>query len=158
MIWQQLSIVLLLLIYFIYSRISMFGKWLSLSILVLLFGSAFSFIELSLERYSPFFIAFFRVFVAFIILSIICIKRNVKFDFVSDNFFSNLSLACKEKWIIYLAFRCFSDKISWRTNSLKSKMSLPSFYLLLSIQYTAKNTTIKIWGFIIEWEGCLWTW
>ena len=53
----------------------MFGKWLSLSILVLLFGSAFSFIELSLERYSPSFIAFFRVFVAFIILSIICIKE-----------------------------------------------------------------------------------
>tara|TARA_B100002019_G_scaffold34201_1_gene28212 strand:+ start:6659 stop:7528 length:870 start_codon:yes stop_codon:yes gene_type:complete len=131
----------------------MFGKWLSLSILVLLFGSAFSFIELSLERYSPSFIAFFRVFVAFIILSIICIKRNVKFDFVSDNFILLFILGLTGTTIPFLL-------ISWGQLQLSSSYTgvligfMPLFTLLGShyLNYEKLNLK-KVIGFIIGFGG-----
>ena len=131
----------------------MFGKWLSLSILVLLFGSAFSFIELSLERYSPSFIAFFRVFVAFIILSIICIKRNVKFDFVSNNFILLFILGLTGTTFPFLL-------ISWGQLQLSSSYTgvligfMPLFTLLGShyLNYEKLNLK-KVIGFIIGFGG-----
>ena len=131
----------------------MFGKWLSLSILVLFFGSAFSFIELSLERYSPSFIAFFRVFVAFIILSIICIKRNVKFDFVSDNFILLFILGLTGTTFPFLL-------ISWGQLQLSSSYTgvligfMPLFTLLGShyLNYEKLNLK-KVFGFIIGFGG-----
>ena len=131
----------------------MFGKWLSLSILVLLFGSAFSFIELSLERYSPSFIAFFRVFVAFIILSIVCIKRNIKFDFVSNNFILLFILGLTGTTFPFLL-------ISWGQLQLSSSYTgvligfMPLFTLLGShyLNYEKLNLK-KVFGFIIGFGG-----
>ena len=63
-----------------------FLKWFYFSILVVLFGSAFVLIELSLNSFSPTQIAFFRVFFASIFLLIYSIAQGYKLNFIYKYF------------------------------------------------------------------------
>jgi len=63
-----------------------FFKWFYFSLLVILFGSAFLLIEISLKSFSPIFIAFFRVTIAAVLLYIYSLYHGFSFNFVKKNF------------------------------------------------------------------------
>ena len=63
-----------------------FYKWFYFILLVILFGSAFLLIEISLKSFSPSIIAFTRVFLAAVILLFYSLIKKYSFDFIRDNF------------------------------------------------------------------------
>lgn len=76
---------------FLYTSLAMlfspfFFKWFYFSLLVILFGSAFLLIEISLKSFSPIFIAFSRVSIAAILLYIYALYNGFSFNFVKKNF------------------------------------------------------------------------
>ena len=76
---------------FLYTSLTMlfslfFLKWFYFSLLVILFGSAFLLIEISLKSFSPIFIAFSRVSIAAIILYFYALYNAFSFNFVKKNF------------------------------------------------------------------------
>ena len=63
-----------------------FYKWFYFILLVILFGSAFLLIEISLKSFSPSIIAFSRVFLAAIILLFYSLVKKYSFVFIRNNF------------------------------------------------------------------------
>jgi len=63
-----------------------FYKWFYFILLVIMFGSAFLLIEISLKSFSPSIIAFSRVFLAAIILLFYSLVKKYSFDFIRNNF------------------------------------------------------------------------
>ena len=63
-----------------------FYKWFYFILLVIMFGSAFLLIEISLKSFSPSIIAFSRVFLAAIILLFYSLLKKYSFDFIRNNF------------------------------------------------------------------------
>ena len=63
-----------------------FCKWFYFILLVIMFGSAFLLIEISLKSFSPSIIAFSRVFLAAIILLFYSLVKKYSFDFIRNNF------------------------------------------------------------------------
>ena len=63
-----------------------FFKWFYFILLVIMFGSAFLLIEISLKSFSPSIIAFSRVFLAAIILLFYSLVKKYSFDFIRNNF------------------------------------------------------------------------
>ena len=63
-----------------------FYKWFYFILLVIMFGSAFLLIEISLKSFSPSIIAFVRVFLAAIILLVYSLIKKHSFEFIRNNF------------------------------------------------------------------------
>ena len=63
-----------------------FYKWFYFILLVIMFGSAFLLIEISLKSFSPSIIAFSRVFLAAIILLFYSLVKKYSFVFIRNNF------------------------------------------------------------------------
>ena len=63
-----------------------FYKWFYFTLLVIMFGSAFLLIEISLKSFSPSIIAFSRVFLAAIILLVYSLIKKHSFEFIRNNF------------------------------------------------------------------------
>ncbi len=132
-----------------------YNKWLFFVILVVLFGSAFSFIDISLELFSPLFIAFTRVFISTIILFCICNYLKISFNFFYKNFFLIFILALTGTTIPFTF-------ISWAQNYIDSSVTgiligfMPLFTIIGSslIGYE-KLTLFSIFGFIIGFVGIL---
>lgn len=65
---------------------SSFYKWFFFTLLVIMFGSAFLLIEISLKSFSPGIIAFVRVSLAAIILLFYALLKSFTFNFIIKNF------------------------------------------------------------------------
>ena len=63
-----------------------FYKWFYFILLVIMFGSAFLLIEISLKSFSPSILAFTRVFIAAIILLVYSLIKKHSFEFIRSNF------------------------------------------------------------------------
>ena len=63
-----------------------FYKWFYFILLVIMFGSAFLLIEISLKSFSPSILAFTRVFIAAIILLVYSLIKKHSFEFIRNNF------------------------------------------------------------------------
>tara|TARA_B100001121_G_scaffold307439_1_gene328942 strand:+ start:794 stop:1675 length:882 start_codon:yes stop_codon:yes gene_type:complete len=133
-----------------------FLKWFYFSILVVLFGSAFVLIELSLNSFSPTQIAFFRVFFASIFLLIYSIAQGYKLNFIYKYFNLLFILGLSGTTIPFFL-------ISWAQQTISSSETgiligfMPLFTVLGShylFKYE-KLTANKILGFIIGFLGLL---
>ena len=133
-----------------------FLKWFYFSILVILFGSAFVLIELSLNSFSPTQIAFFRVFFASIFLLIYSITQGYKLNFIYKYFNLLFILGLSGTTIPFFL-------ISWAQQTISSSETgiligfMPLFTVLGShylFKYE-KLTANKILGFIIGFLGLL---
>ena len=133
-----------------------FLKWFYFSILVVLFGSAFVLIELSLNSFSPTQIAFFRVFFASIFLLIYSIAQGYKLNFIYKYFNLLFILGLSGTTIPFFL-------ISWAQQTISSSETgiligfMPLFTVLGShylFKYE-KLTTNKILGFIVGFLGLL---
>ena len=133
-----------------------FLKWFYFSILVVLFGSAFVLIELSLNSFSPTQIAFFRVFFASIFLLIYSIAQGYKLNFIYKYFNLLFILGLSGTTIPFFL-------ISWAQQTISSSETgiligfMPLFTVLGShylFKYE-KLTANKILGFIVGFLGLL---
>tara|TARA_B100000575_G_scaffold27952_1_gene18923 strand:- start:807 stop:1688 length:882 start_codon:yes stop_codon:yes gene_type:complete len=133
-----------------------FLKWFYFSILVVLFGSAFVLIELSLNSFSPTQIAFFRVFFASIFLLIYSVAQGYKFNFIYKYFNLLFILGLSGTTIPFFL-------ISWAQQTISSSETgiligfMPLFTVLGShylFKYE-KLTANKILGFIVGFLGLL---
>lgn len=133
-----------------------FTKWLYFSLLVLMFGSAFYFIEISLISFSPLQIAFYRVFSASILLLIYSLFKNYKFNFIKKNFILLFVLGLSGTSIPFFL-------ISWAQISISSSETgiligfMPLFTIIGShyiFKYEKLNFS-KILGFVIGFIGLL---
>ena len=133
-----------------------FLKWLYFSTLVVLFGSAFVLIELSLNSFSPTQIAFFRVFFASIFLLIYSSIKGYKLNFIYSYFNLLFALGLSGTTIPFFL-------ISWAQQTISSSETgiligfMPLFTVLGShyfFKYEKLNFS-KILGFIIGFLGLL---
>ena len=133
-----------------------FLKWFYFSILVVLFGSAFVLIELSLNSFSPTQIAFFRVFFASIFLLIYSIAQGYKLNFIYKYFNLLFILGLSGTTIPFFL-------ISWAQQTISSSETgiligfMPLFTVLGSHYFFKyeKLTANKILGFIVGFLGLL---
>ena len=82
-----------------------FYKWFYFILLVILFGSAFLLIEISLKSFSPSIIAFTRVFLAAVILLFYSLIKKYSFDFIRDIFIAAFLGAGIFSDIFFIAFK-----------------------------------------------------
>ena len=133
-----------------------FLKWFFFLILVVLFGSAFLLIEISLNSFSPVQIAFFRVFFASIFLLIYSITKGYKLNFVYKYFNLLFILGLSGTTIPFFL-------ISWAQLTISSSETgiligfMPLFTILGSHYFFKyeKLNIYKIFGFIIGFIGLL---
>ena len=133
-----------------------FLKWFFFLILVVLFGSAFLLIEISLNSFSPVQIAFFRVFFASIFLLIYSMTKGYKLNFVYKYFNLLFILGLSGTTIPFFL-------ISWAQLTISSSETgiligfMPLFTILGSHYFFKyeKLNIYKIFGFIIGFIGLL---
>ena len=133
-----------------------FLKWFFFLILVVLFGSAFLLIEISLNSFSPVQIAFFRVFFASIFLLIYSMVKGYKLNFVYKYFNLLFILGLSGTTIPFFL-------ISWAQLTISSSETgiligfMPLFTILGSHYFFKyeKLNIYKIFGFIIGFIGLL---
>ena len=133
-----------------------FLKWFFFLILVVLFGSAFLLIEISLNSFSPVQIAFFRVFFASIFLLIYSMTKGYKLNFVYKYFNLLFILGLSGTTIPFFL-------ISWAQLTISSSETgiligfMPLFTILGSHYFFKyeKLNVYKIFGFIIGFIGLL---
>ena len=133
-----------------------FLKWFFFLILVVLFGSAFLLIEISLNSFSPVQIAFFRVFFASIFLLIYSMLKGYKLNFVYKYFNLLFILGLSGTTIPFFL-------ISWAQLTISSSETgiligfMPLFTILGSHYFFKyeKLNIYKIFGFIIGFIGLL---
>ena len=133
-----------------------FLKWFFFLILVVLFGSAFLLIEISLNSFSPVQIAFFRVFFASIFLLIYSMAKGYKLNFIYKYFNLLFILGLSGTTIPFFL-------ISWAQLTISSSETgiligfMPLFTILGSHYFFKyeKLNIYKIFGFIIGFIGLL---
>ena len=133
-----------------------FLKWFFFLILVVLFGSAFLLIEISLNSFSPVQIAFFRVFFASIFLLIYSMAKGYELNFVYKYFNLLFILGLSGTTIPFFL-------ISWAQLTISSSETgiligfMPLFTILGSHYFFKyeKLNIYKIFGFIIGFIGLL---
>lgn len=127
-----------------------FIKWSFFTILVVLFGSAFLLIELSLNSFSPIQIAFFRVFFASIFLLIYALLMGYKFNFIKKNFILLFILGLSGTTIPFFL-------ISWAQTTISSSetgilIGFMPLFTIIGSHYFFKYENLsfnKILGFIL---------
>lgn len=127
-----------------------FIKWSFFTILVVLFGSAFLLIELSLNSFSPIQIAFFRVFFASIFLLIYALLMGYKFNFINKNFILLFILGLSGTTIPFFL-------ISWAQTTISSSetgilIGFMPLFTIIGSHYFFKYENLsfnKILGFIL---------
>jgi len=121
-----------------------------------MFGSAFYFIEISLFSFTPLQIAFYRVFIASIILLVYSFLNNYRFNFIKKNFILIFILGLSGTSIPFFL-------ISWAQISISSSETgiligfMPLFTIIGShyiFKYEKLNFS-KILGFVIGFIGLL---
>ena len=125
-----------------------FIKWSFFTILVVLFGSAFLLIELSLNSFSPIQIAFFRVFFASIFLLIYALLMGYKF--IKKNFILLFILGLSGTTIPFFL-------ISWAQTTISSSetgilIGFMPLFTIIGSHYFFKYENLslnKILGFIL---------
>ena len=133
-----------------------FLKWLFFTLLVIMFGSAFLLIEISLISFKPIMIAFYRVTIAAFILYIYSYYKKYSFNFFKDNFKLLFILALTGTSLPFYL-------ISWAQVTITSSETgiligfMPLFTIIGShyyFKYESLNFN-KIFGFIIGFVGLL---
>ena len=133
-----------------------FLKWFFFTLLVVMFGSAFLLIELSLISFQPIMIAFYRVTIAAFILYIYSYYKNYSFNFFKDNFKLLFILGLTGTSLPFYL-------ISWAQVTITSSETgiligfMPLFTIIGShyyFKYEILNFS-KIFGFIIGFFGLL---
>ena len=127
-----------------------FIKWSFFTLLVVLFGSAFLLIELSLNSFSPIQIAFFRVFFASIFLLIYALLMGYKFNFIKKNFILLFILGLSGTTIPFFL-------ISWAQTTISSSetgilIGFMPLFTIIGSHYFFKYENLsfnKILGFIL---------
>ena len=127
-----------------------FIKWSFFTLLVVLFGSAFLLIELSLNSFSPIQIAFFRVFFASIFLLIYALLMGYKFNFIKKNFILLFVLGLTGTTIPFFL-------ISWAQTTISSSetgilIGFMPLFTIIGSHYFFKYENLsfnKILGFIL---------
>ncbi|MBT7543049.1 MAG: DMT family transporter [Gammaproteobacteria bacterium] len=131
-------------------------KWFFFTLLVVMFGSAFLLIELSLISFQPIMIAFYRVTIAAFILYIYSYYKNYSFNFFKDNFKLLFILGLTGTSLPFYL-------ISWAQVTITSSETgiligfMPLFTIIGShyyFKYEILNFS-KIFGFIIGFFGLL---
>ena len=133
-----------------------FFKWFYFTLLIILFGSAFILIEISLKSFSPVIIAISRVTIAFIVLFIYSLYKNYNFKFVIENFFLLFILALSGTTIPFLF-------ISWAQLTINSSetgilIGFMPIFTIIGSHYFFKYESItprKLFGFILGFIGLL---
>ena len=133
-----------------------FLKWFYFTLLIILFGSAFILIEISLKSFSPIIIAFSRVTIASIVLFIYSLFRNYNFRFVKENFFLLFILALSGTTIPFLF-------ISWAQITINSSetgilIGFMPIFTIIGSHYFFKYESLtarKLFGFILGFIGLL---
>ena len=131
-----------------------FYKWFYFILLVIMFGSAFLLIEISLKSFSPSIIAFSRVFLAAIILLFYSLVKKYSFDFIRNNFILLFVLGLSGTSIPFFL-------ISWAQQTINSSETgiligfMPIFTVLGSHFYFKyeKLNIQTFFGFILGFLG-----
>ena len=131
-----------------------FYKWFYFILLVILFGSAFLLIEISLKSFSPSIIAFTRVFLAAVILLFYSLIKKYSFDFIRDNFILLFVLGLSGTSIPFFL-------ISWAQQTINSSETgiligfMPIFTVLGShFYFKYEKLNIKtFFGFMLGFLG-----
>ena len=131
-----------------------FYKWFYFILLVILFGSAFLLIEISLKSFSPSIIAFTRVFLAAVILLFYSLIKKYSFDFIRNNFILLFVLGLSGTSIPFFL-------ISWAQQTINSSETgiligfMPIFTVLGShFYFKYEKLNIKtFFGFMLGFLG-----
>lgn len=131
-----------------------FFKWFYFILLVIMFGSAFLLIEISLKSFSPSIIAFTRVFLAAIILLFYSLLKKYSFDFIRNNFILLFVLGLSGTSIPFFL-------ISWAQQTINSSETgvligfMPIFTVLGShFYFKYEKLNIKtFFGFMLGFLG-----
>jgi len=131
-----------------------FIKWLYFSLLVIMFGSAFYFIEISLFSFTPLQIAFYRVFIASIMLTIYSLLNNYRFNFIKKNFILLFILGLSGTSIPFFL-------ISWAQIAISSSetgilIGFMPLFTIIGSHYIFKYEKLNFWkilGFVIGFIG-----
>ena len=133
---------------------NIFYKWFYFILLVIMFGSAFLLIEISLKSFSPIIIAFTRVFLAAVILLFYSLIKKYSFDFVRNNFILLFVLGLSGTSIPFFL-------ISWAQQTINSSETgiligfMPIFTVLGShFYFKYEKLNIKtFFGFMLGFFG-----
>ena len=133
---------------------NIFYKWFYFTLLVIMFGSAFLLIEISLKSFSPIIIAFTRVFLAAVILLFYSLIKKYSFDFVRNNFILLFILGLSGTSIPFFL-------ISWAQQTINSSETgiligfMPIFTVLGShFYFKYEKLNIKtFFGFMLGFFG-----
>lgn len=129
-------------------------KWLYFLMLVILFGSAFILIEISLKSFSPIGIAFIRVSIAAILLILYTYSSKYNFSVIKENFLLLFTLGLTGTSLPFLL-------ISWAQMSINSSETgiligfMPIFTIIGShyfFKYEKLNMK-KTFGFVLGFIG-----
>ena len=131
-----------------------FYKWFYFILLVIMFGSAFLLIEISLKSFSPSIIAFTRVFIAAIILLVYSLIKKHSFEFIRSNFVLLFILGLSGTSIPFFL-------ISWAQQTINSSVTgiligfMPIFTVLGShFYFKYEKLNIKnFFGFMLGFFG-----
>ena len=131
-----------------------FIKWLYFSLLVIMFGSAFLLIELSLKSFSPSIIALSRVSIAALVLFLYSMHKGYSYDFVKDHFILLFILGLSGTTIPFYL-------ISWAQMTINSSETgiligfMPIFTIIGSHYFFKYEqlTANKVFGFILGFIG-----
>ena len=131
-----------------------FYKWFYFILLVIMFGSAFLLIEISLKSFSPSIIAFTRVFIAAIILLVYSLIKKYSFEFIRSNFVLLFILGLSGTSIPFFL-------ISWAQQTINSSVTgiligfMPIFTVLGShFYFKYEKLNIKtFFGFMLGFFG-----
>ena len=131
-----------------------FIKWLYFSLLVIMFGSAFLLIELSLKSFSPSIIALSRVSIAALVLFLYSMHKGYSYGFVKDHFILLFILGLSGTTIPFYL-------ISWAQMTINSSETgiligfMPIFTIIGSHYFFKYEqlTANKVFGFILGFIG-----
>ena len=131
-----------------------FIKWLYFSLLVIMFGSAFLLIELSLKSFSPSIIALSRVSIAALVLFLYSMLKGYSYSFVKDHFILLFILGLSGTTIPFYL-------ISWAQMTINSSETgiligfMPIFTIIGSHYFFKYEqlTANKVFGFILGFIG-----
>ena len=132
------------------------ADWLGLVALVIMFGSAFMFIKLAVQDFSPSMVAAGRIQVAAVMLVVVVLIRRESFGFL------------RETWPLLVALAIFGDclpfyLISWGQQSVDSSIAgilmavMPLTTIVLAHFFIPgeRLTVLRVIGFLLGFAGIL---
>ena len=131
-----------------------FVKWLYFSLLVIMFGSAFVLIEISLKSFSPVGIAFIRVAIAAILLSLYTLFKDFDLEALKSNIILIFILGLTGTTLPFVL-------ISWAQTTINSSetgilIGFMPIFTIIGSHYFFKYESInpkKLFGFILGFFG-----